>query len=99
MGGMAQQDAVSTGGDADEQRSSNPSSASSREDADEAGDDAAAAEHPPTVELSLYELDVSVRGAESDSLDDVEASAENLMDYLVEQHHRLEDGPEDHQVI
>lgn len=63
----------------------------------EAGEDAA--EHPPTVELSLYELDVSVRGAESDSLDDVEASAKSLMDYLVEQHHRLEDGPEDHQVI
>ncbi|GAA0666017.1 hypothetical protein ACFQDG_02350 [Natronoarchaeum mannanilyticum] len=69
---------------------------SADEDA-EAGDDAA--EHPPTVELSLYELDVSVRGSESDSLEDVEASAKRLMDYLVEQHHRLEDGPEDHQVI
>jgi len=65
----------------------------------ESGDDADAAEHPPTVELSLYELDVSVRGSESDSLEDVEASAETLMNYLVEQHHRLEDGPEDHQVI
>jgi len=71
---------------------------SADEDA-EAGDDGDAAEHPPTVELSLYELDVSVRGSESDSLDDVEASAKALMDYLVEQHHRLEDGPEDHQVI
>jgi len=96
---MAQQETVSTDEDADAQRSSSSPSTSSHEDVDEAGDGAAAAEHPPTVELSLYELDVSVRGAESDSLDDVEATAERLMDYLVEQHHRLEDGPEDHQVI
>lgn len=53
----------------------------------------------PTVDLSLYELDVSVEGTDGDDLKDVEETATSLMDYLVEQHYELEDGPDDHQVI
>jgi hypothetical protein len=64
----------------------------------EAGEQAAA-ERPdetvPAVELGLYQLSVKVNGQSSDSIDDVEASARRLMDYLVETAEALEDNPDD----
>lgn len=47
------------------------------------------------VTLELYDLSVEVDGAPDDDLDDVEATATELMDYLVEQHYALEQGPDD----
>jgi hypothetical protein len=61
--------------------------------------DEAAAERPdetvPAVELGLYQLSVKVNGQSSDSIDDVEASARRLMDYLVDTAEALEDSPDD----
>ncbi|ELZ77734.1 hypothetical protein DEQ92_00590 [Haloferax sp. Atlit-6N] len=48
----------------------------------------------PHVELDLYELSVRVSGQSSDELDDVEASATRLMDYLVDHAKELEDQPD-----
>ena len=47
------------------------------------------------VTLELYDLSVEVDGAPDDDLDDVEATATELMDYLVEQHYALEQGTDD----
>lgn len=48
-----------------------------------------------SVSLELYDLSVTVDGAPGDDLDDLEGSATDLMDYLVEKHYDLEDGPDD----
>ncbi|ELZ70444.1 hypothetical protein C5B91_06500 [Haloferax sp. Atlit-10N] len=48
----------------------------------------------PHVELDLYELSVRVSGQSNDELDDVEASATRLMDYLVDHAKELEDQPD-----
>lgn len=48
----------------------------------------------PQVELTLYQLNVKVSGQATDGLDDVEASAMELMDYLIEQSQSLEDRPD-----
>jgi hypothetical protein len=62
------------------------------EDADENGDNGD--KTVPSVDLSLYEMSVSVDGRSSDSVEDVEETARRLMDYLVEQAHQLEDAPD-----
>lgn len=49
----------------------------------------------PSVALELYDLSVTVDGGPEDDLDDLQESATDLMDYLVEQHFDLEDGPDD----
>lgn len=48
----------------------------------------------PSVDLTVYQLSVSVSGRSDDELADVEATARGLMDYLVEQAERLEEGSE-----
>jgi hypothetical protein len=63
------------------------------------GEASAEADRPdetvPAVELGLYQLSVKVNGQSSDSIDDVEASARRLMDYLVDTAEALEDNPDD----
>jgi hypothetical protein len=49
----------------------------------------------PEVKLTLYQLSVGVTGQAADDLEDVEASATRLMDYLVEKAGDLEDHPDD----
>jgi hypothetical protein len=49
----------------------------------------------PEVKLNLYQLSVGVTGQTTDDLEDVEASATRLMDYLVEKAGDLEDHPDD----
>lgn len=48
----------------------------------------------PEVELSMYQLNVTVSGQTTDSLDTAEESAKRLMEYLVERAERLEDHPD-----
>jgi hypothetical protein len=60
----------------------------------EAADDADP-ETVPEVKLTLYQLSVAVTGQATDDLEDVEASATRLMDYLVEKAGDLEDHPDD----
>jgi hypothetical protein len=52
-------------------------------------------ETTPSVELELYQLSVRVSGQASDATEDVEATAQRLMDYLVDQAEALEDEPDD----
>jgi hypothetical protein len=49
----------------------------------------------PHVELSMYQLSVSVRGSGDDGLDDVSEAARDLMDYLAEKSVELEERPDD----
>jgi hypothetical protein len=63
----------------------------SDEDAEENGDH----DTVPEVKLTLYQLQVGVTGQTTDDLEDVEASATRLMDYLVEKAGDLEDHPDD----
>jgi hypothetical protein len=48
----------------------------------------------PHVELAMYQLRVTVRGAHDDDLDDVSDAARDLMDYLTEKSHELEERPD-----
>jgi hypothetical protein len=57
--------------------------------ADDAGDGC------PHVELSMYQLSVAVRGGHDDTLDEVGEAARELMDYLTERSHELEERPDD----
>ncbi|WP_410764522.1 hypothetical protein [Haloferax sp. DFSO60] len=59
------------------------------EDTDANGD-----ETVPHVELDLYQLSVRVSGQSTDSLDDVEASAKGLMEFLIQEAKQLEDDPD-----
>jgi len=61
---------------------------------DEADDEENGDETVPAVDLDLYQLSVSVSGQSTDSVEDVEATARRLMDYLVEQAKSLEEGPD-----
>jgi hypothetical protein len=61
------------------------------DDADESAD----RDTVPEVTLTLYQLSVGVTGQTTDDLEDVEASATRLMDYLVEKAGDLEDHPDD----
>ncbi|MFC7129359.1 hypothetical protein [Haloferax chudinovii] len=61
---------------------------------DERDDNGNGDETVPHVELDLYELSVRVSGQSNDELDDVEASATRLMDYLVDHAKELEDQPD-----
>jgi len=67
------------------------------EDAGEAADldSSDADETTPHVELQLYQLSVGVTGQSDDDLDDVSATAKELMDYLVDTAESLEDDPDD----
>ncbi|MFB6080018.1 MAG: hypothetical protein ABEJ81_03295 [Haloferacaceae archaeon] len=49
----------------------------------------------PAVDLDLYQLSVSVSGQAEDELEDVEATARRLMEYLVDQSERLEERPDE----
>jgi hypothetical protein len=51
-------------------------------------------ESVPAVELSLYQLSVSVSGQAEDDLRDVEESAIRLVDYLVDRAETLEESPD-----
>lgn len=68
---------------------------------EEPGEDTSAVEEDanhdtvPEVKLTLYQLSVGVTGQTTDDLEDVEASATRLMDYLVEKAGDLEDHPDD----
>ena len=53
----------------------------------------------PAVKLRLYELEVSVTGTDADELEAVGREAESLMEYLVEQHHELNEAPDGHEVF
>lgn len=68
-----------------------PAGESPATDADEDAD----RETVPEVTLTLYQLSVGVTGQTADDLEDVEASATRLMDYLVEKAGDLEDHPDD----
>ena len=63
-------------------------------------DDAAATaddgedETTPHVELQLYQLSVGVSGQSTDGLDDVSATARELMDYLIDRANELEEEPD-----
>lgn len=48
----------------------------------------------PEVELGLYQVSVRVKGRNDDDLDDVEASARDLVEHLVTQAEKLEDEPD-----
>lgn len=48
-----------------------------------------------SVELDLYDLSVRVDGGPEDDLEDLETSATDLMEYLVDKHYDLENGPDD----
>lgn len=72
-------------------------------DADAGDTDAGAAEAEtddgtpdtaPEVELGLYQIDVRVRGSADDDLDNVEGTARELVDHLVDQAQQLEDEPD-----
>jgi hypothetical protein len=64
-------------------------------DADAAGADGEGApDTAPEVELGLYQIDVRVRGSADDDLDDVEGTARELVDHLVDQAQQLEDEPD-----
>ena len=75
------------GGDDEEQAGESPVTDADEEDADR--------ETVPEVTLTLYQLSVGVTGQTTDDLEDVEASATRLMDYLVEKAGDLEDHPDD----
>ena len=49
----------------------------------------------PAVDLDLYQLSVSVSGQDEDELEDVEAVARRMMEYLVDQSERLEERPDE----
>lgn len=49
----------------------------------------------PRVDLSLYQVSVSVSGRAEDDLDDVEETARRLMDYLVDRAETLEEEPDE----
>jgi hypothetical protein len=69
----------------------------SDEDGSETVDDPDAeppGETVPEVELSLYQVTVRVKGQGDDSLDDVEDSARDLIDHLVDHAQTLEDSPD-----
>ena len=57
--------------------------------ADENGDGA------PHVDISMYQLIVSVRGSDDDGLNDVTEAAKELMDYLADKSAELEERPDD----
>jgi hypothetical protein len=48
----------------------------------------------PHVDISMYQLSVSVRGSDDDALDDVTESAKELMDYLAAKSAELEERPD-----
>jgi len=65
-----------------------------RIDAEAALDDNGEDETTPHVDLQLYQLTVKVSGQSDDDLDDVAATARELMDYLVDTAESLEDQPD-----
>jgi hypothetical protein len=58
-------------------------------------DEASSDDTQPTVELSLYQLSVSVAGRSDDDLADVQSTASELMDFLVDRAETLEEDPDD----
>lgn len=60
------------------------------DDAETASDDTV-----PQIDLGLYQITVSVTGTADDGLEDVEDTAERLLDRLVERAQDLEDAPDD----
>ena len=48
----------------------------------------------PEIELSLYQATVSVSGRSDDDLEDVEATARALMEYLADLSEELDDEPD-----
>ncbi|MFC7203472.1 hypothetical protein ACFQJC_08105 [Haloferax namakaokahaiae] len=61
---------------------------------DDDDSDANGDETVPHVELDLYQLSVRVSGQSTDSLEDVEGSAKELMSFLIQQAKQLEDEPD-----
>lgn len=49
----------------------------------------------PEVELGLYQVSVRVRGRSDDDLEEVETTAQRLIDHLVDRAETLEDAPDD----
>ncbi len=47
------------------------------------------------VELALYQVSVRVKGRSDDELEEVEDTAERLIDHLVDRAEALEDAPDD----
>ncbi|WP_277552544.1 hypothetical protein [Halobaculum limi] len=70
------------------------------ETADGAGDDAAPTraestpETAPEVELTLYQVNVRVKGQADDDLSEVEQTATRLIDHLVDRAGTLEEEPD-----
>lgn len=70
------------------------------DDSDDSGDngDDNSGEHGgdtvPSIEMGLFQISVSVTGKTTDDLEDVEATAERLLDRLVERAEDLEDAPD-----
>ena len=81
--------------EADESEAAQADGGGDEESPTTAGDEDADRERVPEVTLTLYQLSVGVTGQTTDDLEDVEASATRLMDYLVEKAGDLEDHPDD----
>jgi hypothetical protein len=80
---------------ADGEATADGGEAAEDEPSGEAGEADADRDTVPEVKLTLYQLSVGVTGQATDDLEDVEASATRLMDYLVEKAGDLEDHPDD----
>lgn len=60
----------------------------------EHGNDEHGGDTVPSIEMGLFQISVSVTGKTTDDLEDVEATAERLLDRLVERAEDLEDAPD-----
>ena len=80
---------------ADESAAHPTDDAATPDDERASGDQSASDDTQPTVELSLYQLSVSVAGRSDDDLADVQSTAGELMDFLVERAETLEEAPDD----